>query len=63
MKKQDLLIIKLQEQIKKQMSISQSSFTSAWLDIKQKLLYKNEEEDIMNLFKQTLKDNYINQID
>ena len=63
MKKQDLLIIKLQEQIKKQMSISQSSYTSAWLDIKQKLLYKNEEEDIMNLFKQTLKDNYINQID
>ena len=36
MKKQDLLIIKLQEQIKKQMSISQSSYTSAWLDIKQK---------------------------
>jgi len=45
------------------MSISQSSYTSASLDIKQKLLYKNEEEDIMNLFKQTLKDNYINQID
>ena len=45
------------------MSISQSSYTSVSLDIKQKLLYKNEEEDVMNLFKQTLKDNYINQID